>query len=388
MDGADQPLLSDNKGRKIRILNQSLRIEMRSLYGVEERSVKHSANNQQFVAEFDEKFKDENISDLEDDKIWTFLQFFMPDWDKMCSAATSYDLLVKSEIVMAKTGVNLFMHITKLLSRNEKTFFHPFAFEVLCQFFGELILAKNAYAADDQSREAEMTNFLIKIDHLESFLGGLNEDCQALVKLMIVFCTHGPESHNMLIETMKTDEHLELLYYLRMSLIAKFERKLDKILEKDGDELGSFSRIALQPIMKFFIFIAMQQEQKSFVRLILKFFPHLEGNSYQSLRTRTPVTVYYDDAKYESKIMEIFKIIKGPRDAFRFRSVDKTLDNFLSLKKISKAIMFGRNIRRTESLFEAVLSVPGIESADESCISKICNQLHISKSPGFLLDVR
>lgn len=391
MDGADQPLLSDKKGRKIKITDQSSRIEMGSLYGIELRNVINTAENQKLAAKFDDKFKDGNISDLDDcQKIWTFLNFFIPDWDNMSSAAISYDLLAKSEIVMAKTGVNLFMHIANLLSRNEKSFFHPFAFEILCQFFGELILAKNMCAreAEDQTREDEMTKFLIKFDHLESFLGGLNEDYQALFKLMIVFCTYSTEKHNMLIRTNTTDEHLELLYFLRMSFIAKFERKLVEILENDEEKLGSFSRIALQPIMKFFIFIAEQQEQKCFVRLIVKKFPHLEGNSYRSLRNRTPVTVYFDDAKYESEIMKIFEVIKAPRDTFRFRSVDKSLDKLLSLKKDLKEIMFGRNIRRPESLFEAVLSVTGIGSANDSCTLEICNQLSISKSPSFLLDVR
>lgn len=309
----------------------------------------------------------------------------------MTSASTSYNLLVKSEIVKAKTGKNLFIQITNLLNQNEKSFFHPFAYEILCQFFGELISAKNVCVrtTENSASEDEMKSFLIDVDSadLETFLGGFNEDYQALMRLMIVFCTYSIEDHEKL---MKTNDHLEFLYCLRMSLIAKFKKKLVKILERDDEKLGSFSRIALQPIMRFFIFIANQQGKKSFVRLIMMNFPHLDGNSIESLRTRTPATIYHDVKSYEKKKEEITEILKGPRDAYRFKSIEKPIEKVFNTKKYQNVIMFGRNLKRPESLFELVLSVDGIKSSDDekSCLRKICDQLQVSKSPGFLTHVR
>lgn len=393
MKGVNKSLLREKNDESIEKVDHSSRIEMEILNDVEQKNLNLFQGDKKVAAKLNDILKDVGFfSDLEDDKIWTLFQLLIPDWDKMSSDATSYDLLFKSEIVKAKTGKNLFIQITNLLlNQNEKSFFHPFAYEILCQFFGELIAAKNVCvrAMENPSRDEEIKSFLIDVDSadLETFLADFNIDYRPLMRLVMVFCTFSIKDHEKL---KKTDDHLELLYCIRMSLISKFKKKLVEMLERDDEKLGSFSRIALQPIMRFFIFIANQQKKKSFVRLILTNFPHLEGDSMQSLRTRTPATIYYDGKSYERKIEEVTEIIKGPKDSYRFESIEKSFEKNLSSKKCQNEIMFGRNLKRPESLFELVLSVPGIKSSDDekSCLQKICDQLQVSKSPGFLTNVR
>lgn len=326
------------------------------------------------------------LSDLSDAKLIDAFDFLMPNW-RTGFGSTNFHWLTKNEFLMKKTGLSLYHHIMNLLATSEKSFFHPFAYDLLCRFMNEMI--KNIIQndlADKREQKEQMRDLCIDPADFEKFLSSSNECYQPLMRFMDVMNSHTLEEHEKLIET---DEKLELLYYLRKGMIASFEEKFVEILQKEKERIGDFSKISLEAEMRFFIFIAKCLDFGKFIELIRKEFPCLEiNNEFFSMRTIT--TIYDTDNPLESQISNVTRILADPcigND--KQENIEKLLNKAFAFKteKEVKAAIFGRNIQRSESLFERILSIPGMGSENCNCIERIFLELKLSRSPEVLINV-
>lgn len=330
------------------------------------------ASSEQYEKKFNkiltqQKLKlDENgivsFSQLNDNQLMKIFDFLMPDWRAADEVKKSYDLLAKNDAIKKHSGLNIWKQVKELMEKESKSIFHPFAFEILCQFISEWILANSL-----NGNKSVLGDSADMINDLESF----DKPFQHLTSLIIAYCSFSIENHATMMEH---SELIKLLYFLRRGYFAQFEMNFMKILNENERKYGNFGKVELEPFVKFFFFIAQSLGFRSFITLFIRHFPHLERCSHlhQSFRSRT--SVYYSRI-----VMKLDENVEKSR---------KQLNKLLLKQNMSKCMnaMLGRNTIADMSVFEQVLSTKGMGS-DQNYIQKICDKLQISESPELLLNV-
>lgn len=268
-----------------------------------------------------------NIAELPDNKLLELFDYLIPDWKLRDNTGRSgisyYSLSEKNNVIVNETEIDLIQQLIDMLKNKEKEIFHFYSYQALYQLIHEIT---------NDGIESMETYIRSRISNeFDQYLDGINEEFKKCLKLTLVgsayLCDYNFEEN-------VTEEKIELLEYLFTGQLSRFELSFREYVDKQKRNLGSYHRISLKPVTRFYYKIAKNQvkrttkatrKQYHYIncqKLISHSFPEVEENS--SLITKfyeqRHLRIFDDTKKYEEYIIWIVVLCRVATRSKELRS--------------------------------------------------------------------
>lgn len=261
------------------------------------------------------------IVELPEKNLRDFLTYLIPDWKWMEYKVPSYSCTEKRKAILDATGQDLFQHLIDALKVKEKSLFHYYFYRALHQTIHEI--------TNDEKSYESIKNVIPARQPLEyqQYLDGLTEEFQRCLKLTLVGISY---QFDYAFEEKVTDEKFELLEYLFTCQLARFELRFREYVEKEKQTLGTYYRIVLKPVVRFYYNIARHANENrkyQFIKcqeLIAHTFPEVERNYFLITKfyEQRHLRIFDDSKKYDDEIKKVLWPVILCRVAMRLKVLD------------------------------------------------------------------